>query len=287
MSACPPSRRPKRLTCWRRIVQGSVAAFFLLLPLGGVRGFTAVAGTLASLKLGPVDLVEPAGAASAALAGLTLTTALVTGAALLILLAIVLGPVFCSWVCPWSLISEAIDHVRFRGARAVWSRPNDASTRRVRWRVLLGLLACSLVLGLPIASLVSGPRLITTLPLELVHLRTVSAVTGTLLVAMLALEVAGPRRLWCLALCPAGAAIKLLRTRRTLGPVYRADRCADPRVPLCLVACPWGLDPRRMRVSDGCTTCLACVDACGTQALVTRFGPGGLATEVTTEKKAS
>jgi ferredoxin-type protein NapH len=271
MSACPASRT-RRLTRWRRAVQLAFAALFLVLPFGGARGCTTVAGTLGSLQIGPVDLVEPAGALSAVLASVAITTKLAIGAGLLILLAVVLGSVFCSWVCPWSLISEWIDRLRFRGARRNWPGVNAGGATRARWMIFVGLLLLSLVVAAPIASLVSGPRLITTLPLELFHLHEVSGVTSTLLLAILVVELTGPRRLWCRVLCPAGAAIKLVRTRRTLGPVYDAARCADPRLPVCLVACPWGLDPRHMRVSDGCTTCVACVDACGTHALRTGFG---------------
>ena len=31
-----------------------------------------------------------------------------------LILALVLGPVFCSWVCPWGFLSEGIDAVRQR-----------------------------------------------------------------------------------------------------------------------------------------------------------------------------
>lgn len=271
MNGCPKPRHARRITKWKRLTQAAFALAFLVLPLGGARGFTWVAGTLASLQIGPVDLVEPAGAVAAVLAGARVTTALATGALLLLALAAVLGPVFCSWVCPWGLISETIDSVRGRPA-ARWTGTNPRAVRRARWATLAGLLAASFVLATPIASLVSGPRLITTLPLEAIHLRHVSWVTGSLLVALLALELAGPRRLWCRIACPAGAAARLARTPRTLGPVYEASRCADPQVPLCLVRCPWGLDPRRLRWTDGCTTCMACLDACGTAALAAGFG---------------
>jgi ferredoxin-type protein NapH len=276
MTVCPVPGSRRRLTAWRRRTQLAFALLFVMLPFGGARGFTAVAGTLGAVQIGPIDLIEPAAALSAVLAGLSITTTLVIGAGLLILLAIVLGPVFCSWVCPWSLISEWLDTLRYRGARRLWTGVNSRGTTRLRWGVFAGLLAASALIAAPIASLVSGPRLITTLPLELIHLHRLSWVTGGLLFGMLALEWLGPRRIWCRALCPAGAAARLVRTPRTLGPVYDDARCADPRLPLCLLSCPWGLDPRQMRLTDGCTTCLACVDACGTHALVTGFGPVGM-----------
>jgi len=284
MSACPKPGRPFRISRWRRTTQAFLAVLFIVTPLASARGFSWISGTLGSLQIGPLDLVEPAGAVSAVLAAGRITAALAVGTGPLLLLAVILGPVFCSWACPWGLLSEAISGIRTRLQRRAWKRAEPvARTRLLTLALLFGL---SLLLANPIAAFVSGPRLITTLPLEAIHLRHVSSVTGLLLLALLALEMMGPRRLWCRALCPAGALIRLLRMPRTLAPIYDAQRCANPRVALCLVQCPWALDPRTLRLSDGCTSCMACLDACGAGALGAGFGArqpveiGQLASEV-------
>lgn len=277
MNACPKPAPGRRVTRWRRATQAFFALLFLVLPFGAAHGFTWIAGTLGALQIGPVNLVEPAGALAALLGRGRLTWALMSGALLLTALAVALGPVFCSWVCPWSLISEGVDGLRSRRPARRWSGRDTRAVTRVRRWTLAGVLFASFALATPLAALISGPRLITTLPLELLHVRHLSWVTGGLLLGLLVLEVSGPRRLWCRALCPAGAVAKAVRTRWTLRPVYDAARCADPRVALCLVECPWGIDPRALRLADGCTTCMACLDACGTGALTARFGHAGIA----------
>jgi ferredoxin-type protein NapH len=88
---------------------------------------------------------------------------------------------------------------------------------------------------------------------------------------LLLLDLALPRRLFCRALCPAGALAALLRTRRTLRVAFEPARCHGCRTARCQARCAWGLDPRRARPLDGCTTCLACVDACPGGALAPTF----------------
>jgi ferredoxin-type protein NapH len=251
-----------RWSAWRRATQAAVALLYLALPPLGI-GW--LAGTLSSLKLGPLDLVEPAGALSAALAGRRAGWAMVLGAAPLLALAAWLGPVFCSWACPFGLVSEGLDRLRFR--RRPWAgRPWEAA-RRVRLGALLGFLAGSLLLGSPLAALLSPPRLVTALPLEAWVLRGLPVATAGLLLAFLVLELLGPRRLTCRALCPAGALAALLRNRRSWGPRLDRERCRCPETPPCQTACPWGIDPRLSPGLDGCTSCMRCVERCPSEAL--------------------
>ncbi|HTP26562.1 MAG TPA: 4Fe-4S binding protein [Anaeromyxobacteraceae bacterium] len=263
--------RARRFTVWRRAVQASLALLFLALPAWNAAGHRAMAGTLIALRIGPVDLVEPAAALSAALAARGGTIRLLVRAMPLALLALALGPVFCSWMCPWGLVSEGLDRLRHRGGPARSGRRD----RPLRAIALGTCLALSLLLGTPVAPLLAGPRLLTSLPLEMVALRSVPAVTGLLLLALLALEILGPRRIFCRALCPAGALAAYLRTPRTLTVITDTDRCRCPDPAPCVASCSWGIDPRRVSRLDGCSGCLACIDVCPTQALSPGFGRSG------------
>ena len=254
-------------TRWRRLSQFAVALFYLLLPFAHRFDFHAVAGNLASLRLGPIDLNEPAAAASAVAASRELTWSLVVGTLPVFLLALLLGPVFCSWICPWGLLSEGIDRIRQHFRPSAWSSTDWKRLRKPRALILAAFLLLSLFSATPLIALFSAPRLISTLPLEAIFFDAVSPVTGGLLLVLLLLEILGPRRLWCRALCPVGILAGYLRTKHTASILFSTDRCFCPHAPLCQTACPWGIDPRHMASFDGCTNCLACVDQCPSTAL--------------------
>lgn len=110
-------------------------------------------GTLASLKLGPIDLTEPAAGLAALFAARGVQTAVLLGMAPVIALALVAGPVFCSWVCPWGLLSEGLDRLRQRLRPRPWGQRPWVRVRRLRWVTLAAVLLGGALLAVPLCHL--------------------------------------------------------------------------------------------------------------------------------------
>lgn len=260
---------------WRRARRATQLAFALLyvtVPLANAAGRRGILGTAVSLQIGPVDLTDPAAAISAALAGgpaAPLAT-LLLGAAPLVLLALVLGPVFCSWICPFGLVSELLDHAPWRRR---WPPDAHVRDRGVRAAALGVVLLATALLALPLGALLQGPRAITTAVQEGVYLGAVSRFAAVILGALLLADLVLPRRLFCRALCPAGAVLDYLRTPRTVRIAYDPAGCRCPGVAPCQTGCPWAVDPRTARRFDGCRTCLSCVETCPSGALTVTTRP--------------
>ena len=270
MSSPSAARSRTGWTRWRQICQFSVALLYLAIPLVNRAGHHQVSGTLAALKIGPIELVEPAGALSAMLAGRHIAASLLIGIAPLVLLALIAGPVFCSWVCPWGLASELIDKARHRGSKYGWGANSWIAVRKLRAGSILLGFAISAVFALPLIALISPPRLLAALPIEAIALKMLPP-TGVLLLALLAFELLGPRRVWCRALCPVGALTNFIRSPFTVRVAADPARCLCPSTALCYLQCHWGIDPRLAGRFDGCTNCMRCIEVCPSGAVEVTF----------------
>ncbi|MDR3090209.1 MAG: 4Fe-4S binding protein [Desulfobulbaceae bacterium] len=184
-------------------------------------------------------------------------------------LAFLLGRVFCSWICPLTLLLEIVDWLRRRlGGKKRPSAHSEIVPRWTLWLVLPAELLISMVLGAPLFVIFSPPGLIGRELMMLVFFRAL-AMEGLLLLALIALELFS-RRLFCRCLCPLGALLALTGGKRRLRVQLQADACVD--CGRCAKTCPLGLRPQTdQAASIYCWNCGDCVDCCPSQALRFRW----------------
>ena len=110
-----------RLIAVRRAVQILAVAGLCALPWVNAAGWRGVSGSFFALDFLGIPFADPVGAAQVAAMGFLPAGRLLAGALLSLGLALLLGRVFCSWVCPYGLLSELVYTLRWRrsGARLV------------------------------------------------------------------------------------------------------------------------------------------------------------------------
>lgn len=264
--------RGRRYLVLRRITQVSVLMLFLLGPLAGI---WIIRGNLASsLVLDTVPLSDPFIVSQSLLAGHLPATDALLGAALVALFYLLVGGrVFCSWVCPVNMVTDAAHWLRGK----LGLKGRTRISRHARYWLLAAVMALAAATG--------------TLAWELVN--PVSALqrgiifglgSGLFLVlAVFVLDLAVSPRAWCGYLCPMGAFYSVLGQKSPLR-VRASNRAACDSCMDCFEVCP---EPQVIHpalfgekngsgpvIDDGnCTNCGRCIDVCSKKVFTfgTRF----------------
>jgi len=178
-------------------------------------------------------------------------------AILVIILNLILGRVFCGWICPGGWFAEIQEKIR----RITWT-PRSPTTSKIAYlvftlitSVLFSLLFLNWVTDLRVFIYQTNPSFI---PMWLVFL----GMTG-----MFYFELFIAKR-WCRVFCPTGIYQKITPYNHLYKPtLIDPDNCSDCRE--CVKNCPMALDPRRMAyINDfykgiqACIECYNCIDSC-------------------------
>lgn len=249
-----------KLRTARSIVQISTLGLLFLIPTLNRNGITFITGSLYSLAIGPVWITDPLSGLQATLISLRPDGVLLLSIAVPIAISLLFGRVFCGWVCPQNTLSEIYDYIarRIKIKRPVVQPPSSAP----RYVALSISLTAAVILGYPIANLISAPGLISVQIAKFMYEGMFD--TELLIISMiLVLELFVVRRLWCNYICPVGGLLGLLRTARTMRIVMRLDPnnpCLECRA--CSDTCGLGLDPTAVDISSLCHNCGDCISAC-------------------------
>jgi len=254
-----PKKRGRYATLRRLALAG---AFLLLLvnPLLNYHwGITFIQGWYQSLGIGELRLVSPLEGLESLLIARQVYVPTLIAMAIPLLVALLLGRVFCSWICPISFLAEMVEGIRRRIAGKTVLRDRLILTRRLLWLALIGELLLSLILGAPLFVFLSPPGLVGRELMMAIYFQRL-AWEGVLVLAVLALELV-TRRIYCRSFCPLGGLLALVGLSRRLVVDHQVNRCTG--CGRCDRACPLGL-----KVSLGesrsayCWNCGACIDHC-------------------------
>jgi ferredoxin-type protein NapH len=271
----------------RRALQCAVALLFVVVPLLNVSGWHFLSGNLFSFSVGPLPLADPLASGQVWAASGALTASMLAGAGLPLLLALVLGPVFCSWLCPYGLFSELVFRFRAKASpmngidKAAQRGAKKAAARPLYFKICLVCAAFAFIVfcsPAPWLNQLSMPGWYSS-ALQHAALHEDVLWGAGIVIAVLALEVLSGRRLWCHYVCPQSVPLCLagmilpgrVRVR------FTAKACLGRNCDrACAAACSLGLNPRATGAARNplCTNCGDCLAACRERGRALNFGSG-------------
>lgn len=179
------------------------------------------------------------------------------------------GRTFCSWVCPYHLLSEIAEmvHLRLAAVKLVRDMPMHRGLRTVLYVVFAVL---TFVSGYTVFEAISPVGIVSR---ALIYGPTLALIW---VAALLLFEIFVTRRAWCRYVCPIGLTYGMVGVTAPVHIKYVLENClheGDCRK-ICLV--PHVLEPTKkgfalkeqMMLGADCTRCGMCVDVCPTHALV-------------------
>ncbi len=259
-------RRWPQLRFWTWAHRLSALVFLMLIIFGRWGWIDWFQGSPTAARwFGVLPLMDPLAALEVALATGRLSRSMLLGAGVCLLTALLLGRVFCGWICPLGLLLELNDQVlgfaRRKRKRVGWRIPEAKVSGKWPCGVLWFCLMLSFFASLPVFTMFSP---INLLSLSLGGMAWLAAVV---VLPIMVLEWFAPR-VFCRALCPLGALYALtggwavLRVQVIGGERRRCGQCS--------LQCPMGIRVMEDHVMAGagfvddplCTCCGTCTDVC-------------------------
>ena len=243
----------------RRITQLSTIVMLIAIPLLNRNGIDALMGSLYSLAIGPIWLTDPLSGLQVIMTTLSADATLMVSMSIPIVFAFVFGRVFCGWMCPQNALSELFD---FLSRKSGFERPfRLLLTPMPRYAVLAVMLTLTLILGFPVANLISAPGIISVQMSDYLMEGAVGLELG-LIGVIIIVEFFIIRRAWCNYICPVGGFLGLFRISSTMSVFYRKETDQCIKCGECVKACQLGVNPMGARLYPLCHNCGDCITAC-------------------------
>ena len=241
----------------RRASQLSVLLAFAIGPWFGL---WLLKGNLSSSELlATIPLSDPLATLQVLMTGHWPELSLLLGAAIIALFYLVAGGrVFCSWVCPVNLVTDAASWLR----RKLHLPRTSEMPRNLRYYLL------AVVLLMPLFSGIAAWEWVNPVPVVYRALLFGAGSGLWILAAIFLLDLFISERAWCGHLCPTGAMFALLGkaspVKISAVNAKDCDNCMD-----CFEICPErqvlkpALKGKNPMITDSdCTQCGRCIDVC-------------------------
>ena len=266
----------------------------VILVIIAIGYFTKVGiGNLSGLGWDVFSVLCPLGYLESLLASKTFVPRALISFLAIVAVVIVLGRVFCAWICPMPFMQKILPGFGSKkegapasdkpcasseacGSACTACKPNKFKLDS-RHGVLLGALGSAAVFGFPVFCLICPVGLTFATVYLVMRLFAFGETTWTVIVVplLLVLEVVFLRK-WCSKICPLGALMSLISgANTTLRPTIDDSKCLHAtkgiECQVCARSCPQNINIRKPELSpvslNNCTKCRECAECCPAHAL--------------------
>jgi polyferredoxin len=239
----------------RFLESNGTAAFYSRPP--GVEGFLPISSMMSFfmfLMTGEIHYAHPA--------GMFIFFAI-------LMVSLVFGKSFCSWLCPVGFISELVGDAGERFLKKIFKvklkMPKwlDYPLRSLKY-LLLGFFVFSiffLMNNMAVRAFLDSPYNLSA-DVKMFYFFANISRTSLIVISILFVSSIFVRSFWCRFLCPYGALLGLMNFISPNKIKRNPVSCID--CGLCAKACPSSIKVDKVFTvwSDECTSCMNCVDAC-------------------------
>ena len=259
----------KRITMWRYLF---LTACFVTVVGNPFTNYywdiNFIQGWFQSLGVGNLWVVSPLEGIESILTAKFFYMPSLVGMVVPVVLAFLMGRVFCSWMCPIEFLSLLTDKilglVPKYGSKLKYRPDLVRFAKRTLWFALVTELLITMIIGYPMFVWWSPPGLVGRETMFYVFYKHITPEVFIVVVVLLLNLMT--RRFFCRYLCPLGALLALIGKKRQLVIHYDKGVCVGCKI--CDTRCPMGIKPSvGESQSVYCWNCAECVDVCPTNAL--------------------
>jgi ferredoxin-type protein NapH len=258
----------KKLTWWR---YGFLTVCFVIVAGNPFLNYhwdiNFVQGWFQSIGVGNLWVVSPLEGLESILTAKFFYMPSLVGMVVPVVTALLMGRVFCSWMCPiefLSLLTDKLLGLLPKVGDKLKYRPDLIRLpKRTLWFALVAELLLTMVLGYPLFVWWSPPGLVGR---EIMFYAFYKIITVEVFIVIFVLLLNLPtRRFFCRYLCPLGALLALIGKKRQLVLRFHEEKCVN--CGLCDKKCPMGISPSKGECQTVyCWNCFECYETCPTKA---------------------
>lgn len=190
---------------------------------------------------------------------------------LVVAASVLYGRVYCGYLCPQMIFSEAA--VTLQTKLQKWVVKRGGSKRMAKALFYAVLAAASVFLAFAFVSYFVPPRDLAGRLFSL-DVRTAAGITGVTVTILTFLDFAFLKQRFCTTACPYGYLQGLIGDDNTLLVHYRDPEHACIECKKCVRVCPMEIDIRKSPFQIECIHCAECIDAC--DEILAKVGKPGL-----------